>query len=58
MKSHQFTIAFTKAITINELVKLLKNHYGGAIEIGHGLHNNGIPQEWIVVNNERPKRVD
>lgn len=58
MKAHQFTVAFVKAVNITELVKVLKQHYGDSVEVGQGLLHNGVHQDWIVVHNERPNRVD
>lgn len=58
MKAHQFTVAYNKPININELVTLLQKHYGTDIEIGQGLATNGIPHDWIVVHNERKRRLD
>jgi hypothetical protein len=59
MKANQFTVAFHKDISVRELYELLARHYGATnVEVGRGKLVNGLPQDWIVVSNERPKRMD
>jgi hypothetical protein len=59
MKSTQFTVAFTKVISIQELANILKKHYGhNNVEVGSGMYASGVPHDWIVISNERPDRMD
>jgi|LakMenEpi03Aug12_release.lakeMendotaPanAssembly.Ray.scaffolds.fasta_scaffold6338021_1 hypothetical protein len=59
MKSTQFTVAFTKAVSIQELANILKKHFGDRmVEVGSGMYASGVPHDWIVVDNERPRRMD
>lgn len=59
MKATQFTVAFHESISVLELYKLLANHYGKQnVEVGQGKLINGLPNDWIVIANERPKRMD
>lgn len=57
MISKQFTVAFNKAISVRELYEILAKHYG-EVEVGQGILVNGLPNDWIVVSNERPHRMD
>lgn len=59
MKATQFTVAFHESISVHELYKLLAKHYGvHNVEVGQGKLVNGLPNDWIVISNERPKRMD
>lgn len=59
MKANQFTVAFTSVTSIQELANILKKHYGTTnVEIGSGMHSSGVPHDWIVIDNERPNRMD
>jgi hypothetical protein len=56
MKTRQVVIGFEKPINILILVKVLKEIYGEEhVTIGAGQVTNGIPSNWIVVDNERRK---
>lgn len=59
MKSTQFTVAFHIPVDVQELIRILAQQYGlQNIEVGAGILVNGIPQDWIVVANERRSRMD
>lgn len=59
MRAVQFTVAFTEAVGIRELAEILARHYGKEnVEIGQGLITSGIPHDWIVIANDRPRRMD
>lgn len=59
MKSTQFTVAFHIPISARELHDILAKHYEQyEVETGQGLRVNGLPNDWIVVSNDRPKRMD
>lgn len=59
MSSTQFTVAFHIPVDVAELYRILAQHYGEKnIEIGAGILVNGLPQDWIVVSNERRIRMD
>ena len=54
MKTRQIVVGFQKPVDVNKLVKMLEEMYGkGTVTVGHGIAVNGIPNDWIVVNNER-----
>lgn len=54
MRSTQFTVAFTEAISVRELYEILAAHYNKQnVELGHGVFVNGLPHDWIVIHNER-----
>lgn len=56
MRAVQFTVAFTEPISIRELAEVLARHYGKYnVEVGQGLITSGIPHDWIVISNERPR---
>lgn len=59
MISTQFTVAFHSPISVQELYEVLARHYGTPnVESGQGLLVNGLPQDWIVIANERRTRLD
>ena len=59
MKANQFTVAFLKQVSVQELYAVLAQHYGKEnIEVGQGQYINGLPNDWIVISNERPQRMD
>lgn len=59
MKSTQFTVAFHIPVDVQELYAILAHYYGVEnIEVGEGRLVNGIPQDWIVVTNERRIGMD
>lgn len=59
MRTTQFTVAFHIPVDVAELYRILAQHYGkDNIEVGAGVLVNGIPQDWIVVANERRSRMD
>lgn len=54
MKTRQVVVGFQKPVDVKTLTKMLEEVFGkGTVTIGHGLAVNGIPNDWIVVNNER-----
>lgn len=59
MKATQFTVAFHVAVSVQELQTILAKHYGVAnTELGLGVFVNGLPHDWIVIKNDRSKRLD
>jgi hypothetical protein len=55
----QFTVAFHTPVSVQELYEILARHYGtDNVESGQGLLVNGLPQDWIVIANERQRRLD
>jgi hypothetical protein len=59
MRSRQFTVAFHKEVNVRELSRILATHYGVEnVEVGAGMQANGLDLGWIVVHNERQKRLD
>lgn len=55
----QFTVAFHHPVSVQELYEVLVRHYGiPDVELGQGLLVNGLPQDWIVIANERQRRLD
>ena len=59
MKATQFTVAFHIAVSVQELQTILARHYGiQNTELGLGVFVNGLPNEWIVIKNDRSKRLD
>jgi hypothetical protein len=55
----QFTVAFHTPVSVQELYEILARHYGlQHVELGQGLLVNGLPQDWIVIANERQRRLD
>lgn len=58
MISFQFTVAFHNPVSIQELKQILEQTYGpGTIEVGQGMLVNGIPNNCLVVSNERQQRL-
>lgn len=54
MKTRQVVVGFQKPVDVKVLVKMLEELYGkDTVTIGHGIAINGIPNDWIVVTNER-----
>lgn len=59
MKATQFTVAFHTAVSVQELQTILARHYGVTnTELGLGVFVNGLPHDWIVIKNDRSKRLD
>lgn len=59
MKATQFTVAFHIAVSVQELHTILAKHYGVPnTELGLGVFVNGLPNDWIVIKNDRSKRLD
>jgi len=57
--ARQFTIAFTVDVDMAQVLKMLDAFYGREnVEVGHGVHINAIPHNWMVIHNDRPKRLD
>lgn len=53
MITTQFTVAFHKPISVQELQRVLMVYYGiHNVEVGQGMLVNGLPQDWIVISNE------
>ena len=49
----QFTVAFHKPISVQELRRILEAYYGTAsVALGEGILVNGLPQDWIVISND------
>ena len=57
MRAIQVTVAFHQPALVQELAEVLRRHYGD-VEVGEGMLVNGLPVDWIVVSNDRPKRLD
>jgi hypothetical protein len=57
VKTRQFTVAFAEPVDVRELKRVLEAWYD-IVEIGSGVTVNGIPNDYLVVHNERPKRMD
>ena len=56
MKTTQVTIGFSKPVIMNSVVKMLELTFGkGSVTVGEGQVSNGVPANWIVVDNERRK---
>lgn len=54
MKTRQVVVGFQKPVDTKTLVRMLEEVFGkGTVVLGHGQAVNGIPNDWIVVNNER-----
>lgn len=54
--ARQFTIAFTKDVDMTEILRMLDAFYGREnVEVGHGVHINSIPHNWMVIHNDRPE---
>lgn len=59
MITFQFTVAFHNPVSVQELKQLLALHYGkNNVESGLGLLVNGLPENCIVVSNERRQQLD
>jgi hypothetical protein len=59
MRSRQFTVAFHKEVNVRELSKILAAYYGAEnVEVGAGMQTNGLDLGWVVVHNERQRRLD
>jgi hypothetical protein len=55
VRTRQVVLGFQKPVDIATLVKLIEAAYGkGSVTLGQGQAVNGIPNDWIVVHNERP----
>jgi 23S rRNA A1618 N6-methylase RlmF len=53
MIKSQFTVAFHQPISVQELYRILATYYGiHNVEVGEGVLVNGLPQDWIVIDNE------
>lgn len=56
MKTSQVTIGFSKPVIMYSVVKMLELTFGkGSVTVGEGQVSNGVPANWIVVDNERRK---
>lgn len=54
MRTRQVVLGFQKPVDTRVLVQVLQQLYGkDSVTVGHGSAINGIPNDWIVVNNER-----
>lgn len=59
MITFQFTVAFHYPVSVQELKQVLARHYGqNNVESGLGLLVNGLPENCIVVSNERRQQLD
>lgn len=56
MKTTQVTIGFSKPVPMSTLVKMLQTTFGkDTVTLGEGQVSNGVPTNWIVVDNDRGK---
>jgi len=56
LKKVQVTIGFAKPTALYSIEKMLELTYGkGSVTVGEGQVSNGVPANWIVVDNERRK---
>jgi hypothetical protein len=56
VKTSQVTIGFSKPVIMYSVVKMLELTFGkGSVTVGEGQVSNGVPANWIVVDNERRK---
>ena len=56
MKTTQVTIGFSKPVIMYSIVKMLELTFGkGSVTVGEGQVSNGVPANWVVVDNERRK---
>lgn len=51
MLTRQITVAFETPIDTHRLAEVLKLLYGDAV-VGTGIINNGIPENYILVENK------
>jgi len=52
VRTRQITIAFETPVSKHQLAEILKKIYGPVI-IGEGRVVNGIPEDWILVENDK-----
>jgi hypothetical protein len=56
LKTTQITVGFSKPVPMYSIVKMLELTFGkGSVTVGEGQVSNGVPANWIVVDNERRK---
>jgi len=56
LKTTQVTIGFSKPVPMYSIVKMLELTFGkGSVTVGEGQVSNGVPANWVVVDNERRK---
>lgn len=54
MKTRQVVLGFQKPVDTKTLVKVLEAAFGkDSVTVGKGQAVNGIPNDWMVVHNER-----
>ena len=56
MRTSQLVIGFEMPVTPQEIATLLEKHYG-PIDIGLGVHENGLQTNCLYVHNKRKKNV-
>ena len=55
MRTSQLVIGFEMPITVQELAKLLTEHYG-SVDIGQGIMENGLNTNCLYVYNAKKKK--
>ena len=55
MRTSQLVIGFEMPITVQELAKLLTEHYG-PVDIGQGIMENGLNTNCLYVHNTKKKK--
>lgn len=55
MRTGQIVIGFEMPITVQELAKLLIEHYG-PVDIGQGIMENGLNTNCLYVHNAKKKK--
>lgn len=59
MITFQFTVAYHYPVSVQELRQVLSRVYGEHnVESGKGLLVNGLPEDCIVISNERRQQMD
>jgi hypothetical protein len=56
MRTSQLVIGFEMPVTPQEIAILLEKHYG-LIDIGLGIHENGLQTNCLYVHNRKKKHV-
>jgi len=54
MRTSQLVIGFEMPVTPQEIANLLEKHYG-PIDIGQGVHINGLQTNCLYVHNRKKK---